>query len=95
MKYFTFRKSKTNNPILYLLPAREMTWNVNDNILSLLYTLERAIQSMDANCTDIVCIVDCKGVGMLNTPSFGFLSGVIEIMGKHMPRRLKQLYICS
>eukprot|EP01041_Mallomonas_annulata_P004374 gene4374-8715_t len=94
-KYFVHGRAKSSSPILYIIPAKENTWDVTGNVLSMLYTVERAVQCMDASCLDVVCVIDCKDVGMMNAPKLQFVTELIETMGKHMPRRLGRLFICN
>lgn len=94
-KNFVHGKSKDGRPVVYLIMGRENTWNPEGNTLALVYTLERAIRSMKGTVQDTICIIDCDGVGMMNAPTMGFLSNVIEILGKHYPRRNGQIFICN
>jgi hypothetical protein len=94
-KNFVFGKSKDGRPIVYLIIGKENTWNPEGNTLALVYTLERAIRSMKGSVQESICIIDCDGVGMMNAPTMGFLSSVIEILGKHYPRRNGQIFICN
>lgn len=95
-KQFYHGKAKNGSSVVYLMPARQNTSrDVDANVLSLIYTIERAIQQLPPDVVDIVCIVDCKGVGMMNSPPMAFITNVIDIMGKHMPRRLGQLFVVN
>lgn len=95
-KQFCLGKAKNGSSVVYLMPAKQNTGrDVEANVISLIYTIERAIQQLPPEVLDIVCIVDCKGVGMMNSPSMAFITNVIDIMGKHMPRRLGQLFVVN
>ena len=94
-KNFVHGKAKDGRPVVYLILSRENTWNPAGNILALVYTLERAIRSMSASVQETICVIDCDGVGMMNAPTIGFLSLVIEVLGKHYPRRNGQIFICN
>lgn len=88
-------KAKDGRPIVYLLLGRENTWEPRGNVAALVYTLDRAIASMDVNTSETICIVDCKGIGMSNAPATSFLTSVVSILGKHYPRRNGQIFICN
>lgn len=94
-KNFVYGKSKEGRPIVYLFLGKENTWDPTGNTIALVYTLERAIRSMSVNITDTVCMIDCQGLGMMNSPSTTFLGMIIDILGRHYPRRNGQIFICN
>jgi phosphatidylinositol transfer protein SFH5 len=94
-KNYVSGKAKDGRPIVYLLLGKENTWDPVGNTTALVYTLERAVRSMATNVQETICIVDCEGVGMMNAPSTAFLGNIIDILGKHYPRRNGQIFICN
>ena len=94
-KHFVHGKTKAGNPVVYICPGKENTWDAKSNVISLVYTIERAAQSMDDHCMDLVCIVDCAGVGVMTAPSTAFIREVVDVLGKHMPRRLGKMFVCN
>jgi hypothetical protein len=94
-KNFVSGKSKDGRPVVYLFLGKENTWDPTGNTTALVYTLERAIRSMSVGVTDTVCIVDCSGLGMMNSPSSTFVGLIIDILGRHYPRRNGQIFICN
>mmetsp|Transcript_9730 Transcript_9730/g.14664 ORF Transcript_9730/g.14664 Transcript_9730/m.14664 type:complete len:357 (-) Transcript_9730:107-1177(-) len=94
-KNFVHGKSKDGRPVVYLLLGKENTWDPDGNTMALVYTLERAIRSMSPAVQETICIVDCDGLGMMNSPSTAFLSKIIDILGRHYPRRNGQIFICN
>lgn len=87
--------SKDGRPILYIRIGRENTWDPRGNLLALVYSLERAVAVMEAGTCEMVAVVDCAGVGMMNAPSTAFIKLAIEVMGKHYPRRNGQVFIVN
>ena len=94
-KNFVSGKAKDGRPVVYLFLGKENTWDPTGNTYALVYTLERAIRSMSVDITDTVCIVDCSGLGMMNSPSTTFVGMIIDILGRHYPRRNGQIFICN
>lgn len=94
-KNFTLGKSRDGRPIVYVVLSRENTWEPKGNSMALIYSLERAIASMEDSVIETICIVDCGGVGMTNAPAVAFISSLIEILGKHYPRRNGKIFICN
>jgi len=94
-KNFTHGKSRDGRPIIYIFVARENTWHADNNVTTLVYTLERAIASMDMNTLETIVIIDCKDITLSNAPSTTFLSLVVDIMGRHLPRRNGQIFVCN
>ena len=94
-KFFVGGLSKNGRPVLYIRIGRENTWDPRGNLLSLVYSIERAIAAMDCNTCEMVAVVDCAGVGMMNAPSTAFIKLAIEVMGKHYPRRNGQVFIVN
>eukprot|EP00607_Mallomonas_marina_P007657 CAMPEP_0182422434 /NCGR_PEP_ID=MMETSP1167-20130531/8132_1 /TAXON_ID=2988 /ORGANISM="Mallomonas Sp, Strain CCMP3275" /LENGTH=370 /DNA_ID=CAMNT_0024600497 /DNA_START=463 /DNA_END=1575 /DNA_ORIENTATION=+ len=95
-KFFVHGFAKNGSPILYIRPAHENTRDTPNNVKALIYTIERAVQCMPEDTgMDMFCIVDCQGVGMMNTPSMTVIKELVDIMGNHMPRRLGQLFVCN
>jgi hypothetical protein len=87
--------SKNGRPVLYIRIGRENTWDPRGNLMSMVYSMERAIGMMECNTSEMIAIVDCAGVGMMNAPSTAFLKLAIEVMGKHYPRRNGQVFIVN
>lgn len=94
-KFFVSGVSKNGRPLMYIRIGRENTWDPRGNLMALVYSLERAITMMDCNTCEMVAVIDCAGVGMMNAPSTAFLKLAIEVMGKHYPRRNGQVFIVN
>jgi len=94
-KNYTFGKCKLGRPIVYLLLDRENTWDAEGNSIALIYTIERAIATMDNNVQETVYIIDCNNIGFTNGPTSGFVTNLVDIFGKHYPRRNGKIFICN
>ena len=94
-KFYVNGLSKDGRPVVYLRISRENTWDPRCNLLSLVYTIERAIATMGPNVKEMVAVVDCAGVGMMNAPSTAFVKLAIEVLGKHYPKRNGQIFIVN
>ncbi len=94
-KNFTIGSALDGRPIVYILLGEENTWDPVGNSMALIYTLERAVATMTNSVQETVCIVDCAGVGMTNTPSTSFVTMLVDILGKHYPRRNGKIFICN
>lgn len=94
-KFYVKGLSKNGRPIVYIRIGRENTWDPRGNLMALVYSIERAVSQMGSNTCEMVAIVDCAGVGMMNAPSTAFIKLAIEVMGKHYPRRNGQVFIVN
>jgi len=88
-------RSRQGWPILYLLFHNQKCMDAKINSVCLLYSMERAIQSLDPQNQEIVLFIDTKGFGYANVPSMAILSEMSEILAKHMPRRLGVVFVVN
>ena len=75
--------------------GKENTWSADGNTAAVIYTLERAIASMQAQVQEAVYVIDCQGVGLTTAPATAFVAQLISVIGKHYPRRMGQIFICN
>mmetsp|Transcript_15539 Transcript_15539/g.25891 ORF Transcript_15539/g.25891 Transcript_15539/m.25891 type:complete len:369 (+) Transcript_15539:60-1166(+) len=94
-KFFCHGFAKDGRPVVYMMLGNENTWSAEGNTATVIYTLERAIESMQAQVTEAVYIIDCEGVGLTTAPATAFVSQLISVIGKHYPRRMGQIFICN
>lgn len=94
-KFVVHGLSKNGRPVMYIRIGRENTWDPRGNLMALVYSIERAISLMGSSTNEMVAVVDCAGVGMMNAPSTAFLKLAIEVMGKHYPKRNGQVFIVN
>ena len=94
-KMFQMGHSLDGRPLLFLFLARENTWNPKDNQLTLLYTMERCIKEMPPDKNELICLIDAKDLGMMNAPAMQFIVETIDILNKHYPRRMGQLFVIN
>ena len=92
---FISGESLTCRPLMYLIFGRDKLLDSRLNATSLLYTFERAIQSMSPSQTEFIMIMDMAGFGYKNVPSMTIMSEMTEILAKHVPRRLGQVYVVN
>ena len=94
-KMFHMGKSLDGKPLLYLFLARENTWDPINNVKCLLYTMERCIKHMPPDKNELICLIDAKDLGMMNAPALQFITDTIDILNKHYPRRMGQLFVIN
>ena len=80
-KAFVFGRSRTGMAVFNIFLEKENSWNVNANMKSLLYNIERAIrESQSRGNSQIVCLLDCTGLTFFNMPTFQLLGQVCHCM---------------
>ena len=94
-KMFQMGHALDGRPLLFLFLARENTWSPKDNQQTLLYTMERCIKTMPPDKNELICLIDAKDLGMMNAPSMQFIVETIDILNKHYPRRMGQLFVIN
>jgi hypothetical protein len=57
--------------------------------------MDRCIANMPRHGNELICLVDAKDLGMMNAPSMQFIAETIEVLSRHYPRRLGQLFIIN
>merc|ERR1712000_598143 len=50
---------------------------------------------MDVNTLETIVIIDCKGMSLSNAPSTTYIAMVVDIMGRHLPRRNGKIFVCN
>ena len=94
-KMFQMGRSLDGKPLLYLFLARENTWDPKANQQTLLYTMERCIKIMPPEKNELICLIDASNLGMMNAPALQFIVETIDILNKHYPRRMGQLFVIN
>ena len=92
---FISGESLNGRPLMYLIFGRDKLLDSRLNATCLLYTFERAVQSMSPSQTEFIMIMDMAGFGYKNVPSMTVMSEMTEILAKHVPRRLGQVYVVN
>lgn len=92
---FICGESLSGRPLMYLMFGKDKLLDSRLNATCLLYTFERAIQSMSSDQTEFVMIMDMAGFGYKNVPSMTIMSEMTDILAKHVPRRLGQVYVVN
>ncbi len=94
-KMFHMGYSLDGKPLLFLFLSRENTWNPKANMQTLLYTMERCIKMMPPDKNELICLIDAKDLGMMNAPALQFIVETIDVLNKHYPRRMGQLFVIN
>ncbi len=94
-KMFQMGHALDGRPLLFLFLARENTWEPKANQQTLLYTMERCIKTMPPDKNELICLIDAKDLGMMNAPAMQFIVETIDILNKHYPRRMGQLFVIN
>jgi len=88
-------RSKDDWPIVYVLFHNDKLSEPSVNAKCLLYSFERAIQSLPPQKQEFVLVIDTKGFGYSNVPPMNIVSEMSEILAKHMPRRLGVVFVVN
>lgn len=83
--------SLDGRPVVYMIFGRDRCPDAETNATCLLYTFERAIQSMSPSTSEFVLLMDMAGFGYAHVPSVAVMGRMTEMLAKHMPRRLGQV----
>ena len=94
-KIFTAGAARDGRPVLYLFIAKENTWDPRGNMQTLLYTMERCVRRMPPGVNELICLIDADDLGFTNAPTVQFIQETIEVLGRHYPRRMGQLFVCN
>ena len=57
--------------------------------------MERCIKNMPPDKNELICLIDAKDLGMMNAPAVQFITETIDILNKHYPRRMGQLFVIN
>ena len=88
-------ESKEGWPIAYVLFHNDKQSDPTVNAKCLLYSFERAIQSLPPQKQEFVLLIDTKGFGYANVPPMHIVSEMSEVLAKHMPRRLGVVFVVN
>lgn len=88
-------QSKDGWPIVYLQFHGDRNSDPVINAKCLLYTFERAIQSLPSQKQEFILVIDTKKFGYNDVPPMTVMSEMSEILAKHMPRRLGAVYVVN
>jgi len=88
-------ESKDGWPIVYVLFHNDKLSDPAVNAKCLLYSFERAIQTLPPQKQEFVLLIDTKGFGYANVPPMHIVSEMSEILAKHMPRRLGVVFVVN
>ena len=50
---------------------------------------------MPPHVNELICLIDAKDLGMMNAPAMQFCMETIEVLSKHYPRRMGQLFVIN
>lgn len=91
----TYRRGfdRLGRPVIYITPSRENSTNYEKNLQLIVYTVERAIDSMENDVEKLVLIVDFNHFSTKVQPPLSVCKEMINIMSNHYPERLGACYI--
>lgn len=92
-KLYVGGKDKYGRPIIYMKPKYQNTKESIHQLEHLVYTLERAIRSMQNGVEKLVLFIDFEGYSMRNTPSVKMMRETLTVLQDYYPERLG-LAIC-
>lgn len=75
-------------PAIYMTPVRENSKNYEKNVQLLVYTMERAIDSMPEGIEQLVWVIDFNGYSLWNAPPMNVAMDTLNILSNHYPERL-------
>jgi len=79
---------KMNRPVIFMNPGKENSTDYVRNVKLLVYTLERAIDSMTDGVETMTWIIDFNGYSRKNTLPYSVCMEVLGILSNHFPERL-------
>ena len=50
---------------------------------------------MPPDKNELICLLDAKDLGMMNAPSIQFIGETIEVLSRHYPKRMGQLFVVN
>ncbi|GAM28095.1 hypothetical protein SAMD00019534_112710 [Acytostelium subglobosum LB1] len=94
-KQYVNGKIKDGKPVIYMRPSRENTKTHDRQIQLMVYTLERAIEQMDAanGVEQVALMIDFSGYSMFNMPPTSVSKQCLDILSDHYPERLGYAFI--
>jgi len=92
-KIFRRGVDQKGRPVIYMTPARENSTDYEKNLQLIVYTVERAIDSMGPNVEQLVLVVDFNDFSKKVQPPISVCKEMINIMSNHYPERLGGCYI--
>jgi len=87
-KMFRRGFDKTGKPVLYMAPGRENSTDYVRNVKLLIYTMERAIESMPEGVEQMVFLIDFNNYSRKNVMPYNVIMEVLNILSNHYPERL-------
>eukprot|EP01133_Synstelium_polycarpum_P010315 gene10315-12027_t len=89
-KQYVHGKTLDGRPSIYMRPVLENTKNFEKQIQLVVYTLERAVEMMEASkgVEQIVLMIDFKDYSVFNAPPMSQSKQTLDILGNHFPERL-------
>jgi hypothetical protein len=79
----------TGCPVVYITPARENSTDYEKNMKLLVYTIERAIESMPEGVEQMIWVLHFDGYTAKNAPPLSICRETLNILSNHYPERLK------
>jgi hypothetical protein len=79
---------KYNRPLIVITPARENSTDYAKNMRLVVYTLEKAIQTMGDGVEQLVLLVDFNGYSLRKAPPIAVAKEFVSVLSDHYPERL-------
>jgi hypothetical protein len=87
-KMFKRGHDALGRPTVYMTPQRENSKNYTKNLQLLVYTIERAIDSLPEGVEQMSWVIDFNGYSLSNAPPISVAMETLNILSNHYPERL-------
>jgi hypothetical protein len=95
-KIYVRNHDNQGRAIMYMRPQRENSVSAENNIINLVYHIERAIScTKKSGLEKIVMILDFDGYKLRHAPPMSTTKATIHVLEKCYPERLGRAYICN
>jgi hypothetical protein len=91
-KVFQTGFDKKGQPIVYMIPANNTSEDYDKGVQLLVYTMEKAIESMPEGVEQLVWFIDFKGFSRQNSIPLNVAKETISILSDQYPERLAACY---
>jgi hypothetical protein len=87
-KLFQHGFDKFGRPLVYMYPARSFSTDYASGVKLLVYTMERAVESMGEGVEQLIWFIDFNGMTKENSIPISVAKETIEILSNQYPERL-------
>ncbi|CAM9440249.1 unnamed protein product [Discosporangium mesarthrocarpum] len=94
-KLFARGYDREGRPVIYFNPGEERSFNAEQGLRLLIYTLERAVSMLPKHLTQFAVIVNLAGFGPSTMPPVAMIKEALRTLQQHYPMRLGYVRIVN